>query len=110
MSSGSLGQNRISGNSAVPIDNNQIENLIRPWALGLVVFWASAIMSFIQFAQLSGHDPYASLKDALTGLPTQKARQVEQLFRINGYLKNLRKVHSGYASSSLEITSGKCCA
>ncbi|WP_235668644.1 IS66 family transposase [Pseudomonas amygdali] len=74
---------------AVPIDNNQIENLIRPWALGRSNWLfagslrsgkrAAAIMSLIQSARINGHDPYAYLKDVLRRLPTQKASEIEQL-------------------------------
>ena len=74
---------------AVPIDNNQIENLIRPWALGRSNWLfagslrsgkrAAAIMSLIQSARINGHDPYAYLKDVLTRLPTQRASEIEQL-------------------------------
>ena len=73
---------------AVPIDNHQIENLIRSWALGRSNWLfagslrsgkrAAAIMSLIQSARLNGHDPYAYLKDVLTRLPTQKTSEVEQ--------------------------------
>ncbi len=68
---------------AVPIDNNQVENQIRPWALGRSTWLfagslrsgrrAAAIMSLIQSARMNGHDPYTYLKDVLTRLPTQKA-------------------------------------
>ncbi len=73
----------------MPIDNNRIENLIRPRAL--VRFnWlfagslrsgkrAAAIMSLIQSARINGHDPYADLKDVLTWLPTQWASEIERL-------------------------------
>lgn len=74
---------------AVPIDNNQIENLIRPWALGRSNWLfagslrsgkrAAAIMSLIQSARINGHDPYAYLKDVLMRLPTQRALHIEQL-------------------------------
>jgi hypothetical protein len=74
---------------AVPIDNNQIENLIRPWALGRSNWSfagslrsgkrAAAIMSLIQSARINGHDPYAYLKDVLTRPPTQRASEIEQL-------------------------------
>ncbi|MBM9960719.1 IS66 family transposase, partial [Pseudomonas aeruginosa] len=67
----------------LPIDNNWIENQIRPWALGRAnwLFAGSlrsgqrgaALMTLIQSARLNGHDPYAYLKDVLTRLPTQKA-------------------------------------
>ena len=78
------------------IDNNQIENLIRPWALGRSNWLsagalrsgqraagsgqrAAAIMSLIQSARINGHDPYAYLKDVLTRLPAQQAREIDQL-------------------------------
>jgi hypothetical protein len=74
---------------AVPIDNNQIENLIRPWALGRSNWLfagslrsgkrAAAIMSLIQSARINGHDPYAYLKDVLMRLPTQRASEIERL-------------------------------
>lgn len=54
---------------AVPIDNNWVENQIRPWALGRSNWRfagslrsgkrAEAIMSLIQSARMNGHDPYA---------------------------------------------------
>jgi transposase len=46
----------------VPIDNNHIENQIRPIAIGR-----------------NGHDPYAYLKDVLTRLPTQRNSMIAQL-------------------------------
>ncbi|MDT4872623.1 IS66 family transposase ISPpu14 [compost metagenome] len=78
---------------AVPVDNNRIENLIRPWALGRSNWLfagslrsgkrAAAIMSLIQSARLNGHDPYAYLKDVLTRLPMQKASALDQLLPHN---------------------------
>lgn len=80
---------RYLDDGAVPIDNNQVENQIRPWALGRSNWLfagslrsgkrAAAIMSLIQSARMNGHDPYAYLKDVLTRLPTQRASQVGQL-------------------------------
>ncbi|KPX12848.1 hypothetical protein ALO73_200192 [Pseudomonas syringae pv. daphniphylli] len=74
---------------AVPIDNNAVENQIRPWALGRSNWLfagslrsgkrAAAIMSLIQSARMNGHDPYAYLKDVLTRLPTQLASEIKQL-------------------------------
>jgi transposase len=74
---------------AVPIDNNRVENLIRPWALGRKNWLfagslrsgrrAAAIMSLIQSAKLNGHEPYAYLKDVLMRLPTQKASAIHEL-------------------------------
>ena len=73
----------------LPIDNNWIENQIRPVAIGRNNWLfagslragqrAAAVMSLIQSAKLNGHDPYAYLKDVLTRLPTQKASQVGEL-------------------------------
>jgi transposase len=74
---------------AVPIDNNAVENQIRPWALGRSNWLfagslrsgkrAAAIMSLIQSARMNGHDPYAYLKDVLMRLPTQRASEIDQL-------------------------------
>lgn len=73
----------------VPIDNNWVENRIRPVALGRANWLfagslragqrAAAIMSLIQSAKLNGHDPYAYLKDVLERLPTQPASRVGEL-------------------------------
>jgi transposase len=78
---------------AVPIDNNWVENQIRPWALGRSNWLfagslrsgkrAAAIMSLIQSARLNGHDPYAYLKDVLTRLPTQKNSTLAELLPHN---------------------------
>nr|WP_052261095.1 IS66 family transposase [Pseudomonas sp. C5pp] len=67
---------RYPDDGAVPIDNNQVENQIRPWALGRSNWLfagslrsgkrAAAIMSLIQSPRMNGHDPYAYLKDVLT--------------------------------------------
>jgi hypothetical protein len=73
----------------VPIDNNYVENRIRPWALGrrnwlfigsqLAGERAAVVMSLLQSAKLKGHEPWAYLKDVLTRLPTQLNSQIEQL-------------------------------
>ena len=73
----------------LPIDNNWIENQIRPIAIGRSNWLfagslragkrAAAVMSLIQSAKMNGHDPYAYIKDVLTRLPTQKANQIEEL-------------------------------
>lgn len=80
---------RYLDDGAVPIDNNQVENQIRPWALGRSNWLfagslrsgkrAAAIMSLIQSARLNGHDSYAYLKDVLTRLPTQRSGKVHEL-------------------------------
>ncbi|EKG40150.1 Transposase [Pseudomonas syringae pv. avellanae str. ISPaVe013] len=74
---------------AVPINNNAVENQIRPWALGRSNWLfagslrsgkrAAAIMSLTQSERMNGHDPYAYLKDVLARLPTQRASEIEQL-------------------------------
>jgi transposase len=79
---------RYLDDGAVPIDNNWIENQIRPWALGRSNWLfagslrsgkrAAAIMSLIHSARLNGHDPYAYLKDVLTRLPTQRASDIAE--------------------------------
>lgn len=83
------GLNRFLHDGAVPIDNNHIENLIRPIALGRSNWLfagseragqrAAAVQSLIQSARLNGLDPYAYLKDVLERLPTHKARAIEEL-------------------------------
>jgi transposase len=74
---------------AVPIDNNQVENQIRPWALGRSSWLfarslrsgkrPAAIMSLIQSARMNGHDAYGYLKDVLIRLPTQRASEIGEL-------------------------------
>lgn len=76
-----------------PIDNNPIENAIRPIALGRKNWLfagteaagrrAAAIMSLIESAKLNGHDPFAYLKDVLTRLPTHPYRRLDELLPFN---------------------------
>lgn len=71
-------------NGQLPIDNNWIENQIRPIAIGRNNWMfagslragqrAAAVMSLIQSAR-----PYVYIKDVLTRLPTQKNSQIEEL-------------------------------
>jgi len=80
---------RYCDDGGVPIDNNWVENQIRPWALGRSNWLfagslrsgqrAAAVMSLIQTARMNGHDPYAYLKDVLERLPTQRASAVNEL-------------------------------
>ena len=80
---------RYLDDGGVPIDNNQVENQMRPWALGRKNWLfagslrsgrrAAAVMSLIQSARLNGHDPYEYLKDVLARLPTQKASAINEL-------------------------------
>ncbi len=80
---------RVVDDPQLPLDNNWIENQIRPVALGRNNWLfagslragqrAAAIMSLIQSARMNGHNPYAYLKDVLTRLPTHRASQIGEL-------------------------------
>lgn len=73
----------------LPIDNNWLENRIRPIALGRANWQfagslragkrAAAVMSLIQSAKLNGLNPYRYLKDVLERLPTQPNSRIEEL-------------------------------
>jgi len=73
----------------LPIDNNWLENRIRPVALGRNNWLfagslragkrAAIVMSLIQSAKLNGHDPYRYLADVLERLPTLSASRVDEL-------------------------------
>lgn len=77
------------GDGRFPIDNNPVENAIRPVALGrknwlfagslLAGQRAANIMSLIQTAKANGHDPQAYLRDVLTRLPTQLNSRIGEL-------------------------------
>ena len=72
-----------------PIDNNPIENAIRPIALGRKNWLfagsepagkrAAAIMSLLATAKANGHEPHAWLTDVLTRLPTTLDRDIDTL-------------------------------
>ena len=74
---------------SVPIDNNHIENQMRPWAMGRKAWLfigsqlagerAAVVMSLLQSAKLNGRNPWAYLKDVLTRLPTQLNSRIEEL-------------------------------
>jgi len=80
---------RFLDDASLPVDNNHIENRIRPIALGRSNWLfagslrggqrAAAAMSLIQSAKLNGHDPYQYMKDVLERLPTHPARRIEEL-------------------------------
>jgi transposase len=84
-----VGLGRFLLDGAVPIDNNCVENRIRPWAVGrrnwlfigsqLAGERAAVVMSLLQSAKLNGHDPWAYLKDVLTRMPTQLNSRIEEL-------------------------------
>jgi len=80
---------RYADNGAYPIDNNPIENAIRPIALGRKNWLfagsetagkrAAAIMSLLATAKANGHEPQAWLTDVLTRLPSTLDRDIDIL-------------------------------
>ena len=80
---------RFVDDGQLPVDNNWIENQIRPIAIGRANWLfagslragkhAAGVMSLVQSARMNGHDPYAYLKDVLTRLPAHRASLVEEL-------------------------------
>ena len=80
---------RFVDDGQLPVDNNWIENQIRPIAIGRANWLfagslragqrAAAVMSLVQSARMNGHDPYAYLQDVLTRLPTHKASRIDEL-------------------------------
>lgn len=73
----------------LPIDNNWVENCIRPIALGRQNWLfagslragkrAAAVMSLIHSAKLNALDSYAYLRDVLERLPAQPACRIDEL-------------------------------
>jgi len=73
----------------LPIDNNWVENQIRPIAIGRSNWLfagslragkrAAAVMSLVHSARINGIDPYAYLKDVLERLPTLPASRIAEL-------------------------------
>ncbi len=80
---------RFLDDGELPIDNNWVENRIRPIAIGRQNWLfagslragkrAAAVMSLVHSAKLNGFDPYAYLRDVLERLPTQPASRIEEL-------------------------------
>ena len=80
---------RFIDDGRLPIDNNWIENQIRPIAIGRNNWLfagslragkrAAAVMSLIQSAKLNGHDPHAYLRDVMEKLPTWPNSRIEEL-------------------------------
>lgn len=80
---------RFVDDGRLPVDNNWIENQIRPIAIGRSNWLfagslragkrAAAVMSLLQSARMNAHDPYAYLKDILSRLPTHKASRIGEL-------------------------------
>jgi len=80
---------RFLDDGAVSVDNNHIENLIRPWSLGRKAWLfagselagkrAAVVMSLVQSAKLQGHDPWVYLKDVLERLLTHRNDRIDEL-------------------------------
>ena len=80
---------RFLSDGQIPVDNNWVENQIRPVALGRKNWLfagslragqrAAAVMSLIQSAKLNGHDPYVYLKDVMDKLPIWPNRRIDEL-------------------------------
>ena len=73
----------------LPVDNNWVENQIRPIAIGRSNWLlagslragqrAAAVISLLHSARLNGHDPDVYLKDVIERLPTQPASRIDEL-------------------------------
>ncbi len=80
---------RFLEDGAVSIDNNHVERLVRPWAMGrkewlfdgseLAGQRAAMVTSLAQSAKLHGHDPWAYLKDVLERLQSHPNRRIDEL-------------------------------
>lgn len=74
---------------SVGIDNNHIENQMRPWAMGRKAWLfcgselagqrAAMVMSLVQSAKLNGHEPWAYLKDVLERLLAHPNKRIDEL-------------------------------
>jgi len=80
---------RFLDDGELPIDNNWVENQIRPIAIGRNNWLfagslragkrAAAVMSLIHSARINGLDPYAYIRDVLERLPLQPASRIDDL-------------------------------
>ena len=80
---------RFLGDGAVSVDNNHIENQMRPWAMGRKAWLfagsemagkrAAMVMSLVQSARLHGHDPWRYLKDVLERLLSHPNHRIDEL-------------------------------
>lgn len=79
----------------LPIDNNPVENAIRPIAIGKKNWLfagsaragerAAALQSLIGTARLNGIDPHAWLRDTLEKLPSWPNRRIDELLPLRGW-------------------------
>ena len=75
--------------TALPIDNNPVENAIRPIAIGKKNWLfagseaagqrAAAIQSLLETARVNGIEPMAWLTDTLEKLPSWPNRRIDEL-------------------------------
>jgi transposase len=73
----------------VPIDNNHLEQQIKPWKLGaknwlfvgseLAGERAAVVMSLVQSAKLNKIDPWAYLRDVLARIHSHPASRIDEL-------------------------------
>jgi len=80
---------RYADSGLLPMDNNPVENAIRPIAIGKKNWLfagseragkrAAAIQSLLGTAKLNGLDPHAWLKDTLEKLPTWPNGRIDEL-------------------------------
>ncbi len=80
---------RYAEDGTYPIDNNPVENAIRPVCLGKKNWLfagseraggrAAAIQSLLATARLNGIEPYAWLKDTLEKLPAWPNSRIDEL-------------------------------
>jgi hypothetical protein len=83
---------RYAGHGHLPIDNNPVENAIRPIALGRRNWLftgseragrrAAAIQSLLATAKINGMEPYSWLKDTLEKLPSWPYSRIDELLPI----------------------------
>ena len=74
---------------AVPIDNNHLEQQIKPWKLGaknwlfvgseLAGQRAAIVMSLVQSAKLNKLEPWAYLRDVLARIHSHPASRIDEL-------------------------------
>jgi transposase len=85
---------RYADSGDLPIDNNPVENAIRPIAIGKKNWLfagseragkrAAAIQSLIGTARLNGLDPAAWLRDTLEKLPAWPNSRIDELLPLRG--------------------------
>jgi len=84
---------RYLADGTVEIDNNLVENAIRPVALGRKNYlfagseqgakWGAMVYTFLASASRHGHNPLEYLADVLRRLPDTKKSQLQELFPVN---------------------------